>query len=511
MIDTSPQARRDLLSLRQNLAVEYAQHLEAHLAASSEEILLQAYELGREAVSSGISVLDMTIMHHNTLRGLLERRPEEASAVIEKAASFFTEAISPFEMLLRRYRDSNASLLAERKVIEQQLRQIQKMEAIGQLTGGIAHDFNNLLTVIVGNAEVLLDKAPDDSQQAALVNTILKASMHGADLTRRLLAFARQQPLNPRVINLNERVPGVVAMLHRTLGEAIHIKTALSDDLWLTSADPSQVEDALINLALNARDAMPKGGELAIETANVTLDKRYAAQNVDLAVGDYVMLAVTDTGTGMSPEVIERATEPFFTTKKVGQGTGLGLSMIYGFARQSGGHLKIESTVGVGTTMRLYLPRTVKGKPDADTEANAARSAPGGGESILLVEDNDELRALAARQLADMGYKVRTAEAGPAALAVLSAGEAFDLLLTDIGLPEGMTGLELAKNVRALRPSLKILFMTGYAKMQPQSEQAEAPDPSLILRKPFRKRELAERVRAVLDAPLSPPRNPGPR
>jgi len=491
-----------------NLTENYARYLETHLAEPSETVLHHAYELGRQAVSAGISVLDMAVVHHNSLRKILERQPEVAHPLlIDKAALFFTESLSPFEMLLRRYRDSNASLLAERKVIEQQLRQIQKMEAIGQLTGGIAHDFNNLLGVVVGNVELLLEGPQSDPAQTELVKTILKASLRGAELTRRLLAFARQQPLNPRIFNLNERIPDIVRMLHRTLGESINIKTVFAENLWLTVADPSQVEDALVNLAINARDAMPTGGDLTIETTNATLDDRYAARHLDVTSGDYVVLAVTDTGIGMPPEVIERATEPFFTTKKLGQGTGLGLSMIYGFARQTGGHLKIDSKVGVGTTMRLYLPRSRSAGPDIETDANAGRIAPKGGELILVVDDNAELRNLVTRQLTGLGYQVRVAESGPQALSLISAGETIDLLFTDIGLPEGMTGYELAEKARRLQPKLKVLFTTGYAKPQKQDGN-EPAETAPVLAKPYRQRELAEKVRAVLDAG-SPPTNAG--
>ena len=495
--DSSP---KGALQEAANLTESYTRYLETHLVEPSETVLHHAYELGRQAVSAGISVLDMAVVHHNSLRKILERQPTAAHpALIDKAGLFFTESLSPFEMLLRRYRDSNASLLAERKIIEQQLRQIQKMEAIGQLTGGIAHDFNNLLGVVVGNVELLLEATQGNPAQTDLVNTVLRASMRGAELTRRLLAFARQQPLNPRVFNLNERIPDIVRMLHRTLGENINIKTVFAESLWLTVADPSQVEDALVNLAINGRDAMPTGGDLIIETANAPLDERYAARHLDVTPGDYVMLAVTDTGTGMPPEVVERATEPFFTTKKPGQGTGLGLSMIYGFARQTGGHLKIDSKVGIGTTMRLYLPRSHSAGPDIDVDTNAGRVAPQGGELILVVDDNAELRNLVTRQLTGLGYQVRTAESGPQALAIINAGEKVDLLFTDIGLPEGMTGYELAEKVRRLQPKLKVLFTTGYAKPQKQDGN-EPPESAPILAKPYRQRELAEKVRAVLDA-----------
>ncbi len=479
---------------KSNRAEDYVRQLEAYVAAPDESALHHAYELGRQAVGDGISVLDMAILHHNALQRILANRPSATQLNdLDRAALFFTESLSPFEMLLRRYRESNVSLLAERKVIEQQLRQIQKMEAIGQLTGGIAHDFNNLLGIILGNIELLLETAHGD--QAELINDVMNASMRGAELTRRLLAFARQQPLSPCLINLNERLPDTVKMLKRTLSENIQVKLALAEILWPTNVDPSQVEDAIVNLAINARDAMPNGGDLTLETANVRLDKHYAAQNLEVTAGDYVMLAVSDTGAGMPPEVIERATEPFFTTKKPGQGTGLGLSMIYGFVRQSGGHLKIESQVGVGTTMRLYLPKAQDENFDSDTESSARKAAPRGGESILLVDDNPGLRQLAERLLNNLGYKVHAAENSARALQLLETEGPFDLLFTDIGLPDGMNGHELAAAAQKKQPRLKVLFTTGYAKAQ-ENEQPR------MIRKPYRKQELAEKIRAALDSQI---------
>jgi nitrogen-specific signal transduction histidine kinase/CheY-like chemotaxis protein len=390
-------------------------------------------------------------------------------------------------------------LFAERRQIEQLLCQSQKMEAIGQLTAGVAHDFNNLLGVIVGNVELLLETAQGNAKQAELADTLMKNVMGGAELTRRLLAFARQQPLHTSIINLNERLPAITGMLQRTLGENIRVVTALADGLWLTRADASQVENALINLAINARDAMPKGGDFTIETANINLNKRYAAQHPEVVPGDYVMLSVTDTGCGMSPEVIERAVDPFFTTKPLGKGTGLGLSLIYGFIRQSGGHLKIESKVGAGTTVKLYLPKAQSEAANANVETNTPKVAPRGGELILVVDDNIQLRQLVVRQLTDFGYKVRAAGDGPEALKILNFGERFDLLFTDIGLPEGMTGHELAKAAREQKPLLKILFTTGYADMQNGHGNGQ-DDPVHMLRKPYRRQELAEKVRETLDS-----------
>ncbi|MGH7094832.1 MAG: response regulator, partial [Stellaceae bacterium] len=386
---------------------------------------------------------------------------------------------------------------AEHRRTEQLLRQAQKMEAMGQLTGGIAHDFNNLLGVIVANVELVLEAVRGDPALAELTGEILNSALHGAELTHRLLAFARQLPLSSQVVALNDRLPRIVTILERTLGERIRISTRLADGLWPTRVDPSQIEDALLNLAINARDAMPSGGTLTIETVNVALDESYAALHSEVTPGDYVMLAMTDTGCGMPPEVAERAMEPFFTTKETGQGTGLGLSMIYGFTKQSGGHLSIYSELGVGTTMRLYLPRSHEhaAAPSARTDAPAPRSA--GGEAILLVDDNTALRRVTMRRLAALGYRVSDAEDGPAALELIDSGQPFDLLLTDIGLPGGMTGYELAERARARQPRLRLLFTTGYGNQREQRHGSPYVAEALI-RKPYRSDELAAKVRDVL-------------
>ncbi|HYM71926.1 MAG TPA: response regulator [Stellaceae bacterium] len=385
----------------------------------------------------------------------------------------------------------------ERRAIERQLRQTQKMEAMGQLTGGIAHDFNNLLGVIVANGDLLLDSVKGNPPQTELANEILESALHGAELTHRLLAFARQQSLSSRVIELNAQLPRVVAILQRTLGEQIAIKTVFGEALWETRADPSQVEDALLNLAINARDAMPGGGTLTIETANMRLDEHYATLHPEVAAGEYVMLAMTDTGTGMPADVVERAMEPFFTTKEMGKGTGLGLSMVYGFAKQSGGHLNIYSDVGVGTTIRLYLPRVRSENAEAKPVARPERVLPTGSETILLVDDNAALRRVTRRRLTGLGYRVEEAENGPAALALLDAGKRFDLLFTDIGLPDGMNGFELAEHARRRQPRLNVLFTTGYGNNGGQT----GVDPNRIqhlIRKPYRSDELAVRLRAAL-------------
>jgi PAS domain S-box-containing protein len=375
---------------------------------------------------------------------------------------------------------------------EAELRQAQKMEAIGQLTGGIAHDFNNLLGVIIGNVEFLLESA-SNAMQAEMAKEILDSALSGADLTRRLLAFARRQPLQPRRIDLNAYLPNHIAIVRRLLGEAVTIAIDLSPDLWPTRADPSQVGDALLNLAINARDAMPHGGNILIRTENVHLA---GAEASEVKSGDYVVLSMTDTGIGMTPEVRERVMEPFFTTKAPGSGSGLGLSMIFGFAKQSGGHLDIESAPGQGTTVRLYLPRAL-GQEVSEAEQSDWTMLPQGHESILLVDDKPEMRAVARRHLVSLGYQVSEADCGSVALEMLRAADNFDLLFTDIVMPEGMSGHQLAAAAKHLRPGLKVLFTTGYFHTDP--DESPSPDSDTI-RKPYRRQELAAAVRAALEA-----------
>jgi len=381
--------------------------------------------------------------------------------------------------------------ITREKRAEAELRQAQKMEAIGQLTGGIAHDFNNLLGVILGNAEFLSDAVHHHPDHLALVKEIIDSALSGADLTRRLLAFARRQTLQPRRIDLNTYLPNHVAILRRLLGETIQVTMTLAPDLWPTRVDPSQVGDALLNLTINARDAMPLGGRIEISTANVHLDDD--PRDPAVAPGDYVVMTVSDSGIGMLPEVLERAAEPFFTTKEPGAGSGLGLAMIFGFAKQSGGHMTIASQHGRGTTVRLYLSRAQGSEADAG-DGEPGLPLPRGHETILLVDDSDEMRVIAGRHLNSLGYRVTEAANGHAALAILHAGQAFDLLFTDIIMPNGMTGHQLATMARQLRPRLKVLFATGYAG--PEMERAPL---GMTLRKPYRKQDLAISVRAVLE------------
>jgi PAS domain S-box-containing protein len=379
---------------------------------------------------------------------------------------------------------------------ETQLRQLQRLDAIGRLTGGVAHDFNNLLAIIHGNSELLRDRMDDGSDSAEMMDDVIGAAGRGAELVRRLLAYARMQHLESEAIDLNARLPNVISLLHRVLGENVVVRAKPAEELWLANVDSTQVDDALVNLAINARDAMPDGGTLTIETANIQLDEDYASSHVEVRPGDYIMLAVSDTGTGMPQEVIERAFEPFFTTKEEGKGTGLGLSQVFGWVKQSGGHIKIYSELGHGTTIKLYLPRA-----ESEFEAKPAVPDPGtpkGDEMILVVEDNPNVRKTVIRQLHDLGYKTIEAESGAKVLELTRDGLEFDLLLTDVIMPGGMTGYQLADELRADRPDLKILFTSGYTELAASGGSALRNDP--LLSKPYRKQDLGRAVRTALDA-----------
>lgn len=404
-------------------------------------------------------------------------------------------AVSEFEMDGRTHFTGIIHDLSAHKATEMALRQAQKMEALGQLTGGIAHDFNNLLTVIIGNLEMLEGKLTTPLQQE-LANEALEAADLGARLTGRLLAFARRSHLEPEVVNLNSFVLGLTDMLHRTLGATIYLSNALAPNLWSTRVDASQVESAIVNLAVNARDAMPDGGRLIIETSNTTVEAREGDDLEGLSPGDYVRLSVSDTGTGMPTEVRDRAFEPFFTTKPQGRGTGLGLSMIYGFAKQSGGHSSIYSEAGRGTTVSIYLPRHLEPAELASSTADEALRQ-GSGQVVLAVEDDDRVRKLTLARLTQLGYEVLAASSASEALAVLASGAKVDLLFTDLVMPGGMSGYELSAQVRAIYPEMRILLTSGFAeelaREQPQSDQQLK-----VLRKPYRQAELAEAIAEAL-------------
>ncbi|WP_323786438.1 PAS domain S-box protein [Thalassovita sp.] len=380
----------------------------------------------------------------------------------------------------------------ERKATEMRLARAQKLEAVGQLTGGIAHDFNNLLAVIQGNAEVLED---DEIYEPKMVSEILRATERGAELTQRLLAFSRQQPLAPEATDISELVGGMLSLLRRTLGETIEISFRAEQGLWHALADPGQIENALLNLVINARHAMPDGGPLTITCENISLRDADGEQDGDQLVGDFVVLSVTDRGHGMSKETLERVFEPFFTTKGVGEGSGLGLSMVYGFARQSGGQVTIDSEVGKGTTVKLFLPKAVAAGASR-TPAKAQEVHKGQGETLLVLEDEDEVRAIAERMLKKLGYNVVTAQDADEAQRVLEAMPDIRLILSDIVLPGGISGPEFAARIKASSPDKKFIFMSGYPAEYLQKNSSLQAD-SQLLTKPFRVAQLA---RAVNDA-----------
>jgi CheY-like chemotaxis protein len=375
------------------------------------------------------------------------------------------------------------------------------MDAVGQLSGGIAHDFNNLLMIVLGNLDTAHRHA--STLQATNIIRALNNATRGAQravaLTSRLLAFSRRQALDPKIIDPTQFITGSVDFLQRSLGETIQIEAVGSAGLWQIEADPNQLESALVNLAINARDAMPDGGKLTIEAANVLADEAYSRQNPEVTPGQYVVICVTDTGSGMAPDIIEHAFEPFFTTKEVGHGTGLGLSQVYGFVKQSGGNVKIYSEVDQGTTVKIYLPRAHGGY--AQDEIEETDSAPEAelNETILVVEDNSELRSYLGEVLRGLKYRVLTAGDSQSALTILSRRDDIDLLLTDIVMP-GTNGRELAEIAQKLIPSLKVLYMTGYSRnaVVHQGRLEEGLD---VLQKPISQHLLASRIRALLDQP----------
>jgi PAS domain S-box-containing protein len=428
-------------------------------------------------------------------------------------------------VVINALRDSNGELIGFAKITrditerreaqealmrtQAQLAQSQKMEGIGQLTGGVAHDFNNLLTVVIGNLETIQRQVREASPDPVRLERVADLAMRGARraeaLTQRLLAFSRQQPLNPKPVEIGRLVTGMSDLLRRTIGEQIAVETVLAGGVWRTMVDPNQLEIAILNLAVNARDAMPQGGRLTIETANVYLDDRYASDQTEVTPGQYVMIAISDTGAGMTREVIARAFEPFFTTKDVGHGTGLGLSQVYGFVKQSGGHVKIYSEVGEGTTVKIYLPRLHIDETESVEEPQVPAAGVSGSETILAVEDDDDVRAYTSDTLRELGYDVLQAANGAAALRVLDEHPEIKLLFTDVGLPGGMNGRRLAEAARERRPDLKVLFTTGYARNAIVHEGRLDPGVELIP-KPFTQVSLAAKLRDLLDAHAGPAR-----
>ncbi len=388
----------------------------------------------------------------------------------------------------------------DRERIEGQMRQMQKMEAVGQLTGGVAHDFNNMLAIIIGSLDLAKRRltGSEDARVGSCIENAMESATTAAQLTSRLLAFSRQQALQPQALDPNKMVAGMSELLRRTVLEDVKVETVLAGGLWRVNADPNQLESAILNLCINARDAMPDGGLLTVETSNAYLDDAYAASETEVTPGQYVMVGVTDTGTGMPPEVVQRAFDPFYTTKGVGKGTGLGLSQVYGFVKQSGGHVKIYSEPGHGTTVKLYLPRLLKGEPAARA-ATPNPSLPRGREEeiVLVVEDDDRVRHMSVDALRELGYTVVQAPSATQALEVLAMQPKISLLFTDVVMPD-VNGRRLAEMARERRPGLKVLFTTGYTRNAVVHNGVLDPGVA-FLPKPFTVEQLSRKVREVLE------------
>ena len=387
--------------------------------------------------------------------------------------------------------------LTERQAAEARIRQTQKMEAVGQLTGGIAHDFNNILTVITGTIEILAEAVADRPELAAIAKLIDEAADRGADLTGHLLAFARKQPLQPREVDVNALTVDTRKLLGPTLGEQVEIEATLAPDAWPALVDPGQLSTAILNLAFNARDAMPNGGKLVLETRNVFLDEGYAAEHSEVTPGPYVMIAVSDTGSGISAANLDKVFDPFFTTKEVGKGTGLGLSMVYGFVKQSNGHIKLYSEEGHGTTVRMYLPRAA-GSDDTTAEPVADTRTIGGREIILIVEDDALVRKSVVTQIQSLGYAAMAASNAAEALNVIDRDGTIDLLFTDVIMPGAMNGRQLVEEALRRRPTLKTLYTSGYTE-NAIVHHGRLDSGVLLLAKPYRKSDLAKMIRTALD------------
>lgn len=384
---------------------------------------------------------------------------------------------------------------------EERLRHAQKMEAVGQLTGGVAHDFNNILNIMIGNAEFLHDHLKEDETAQRNITAIVRAVDRASSLTSRLLAYSRQQTLSPKASSVTRLVGGIDDMLRRTLGEAVDMRVTIAPDLWPVLIDPHQFENALVNLALNARDAMAQGGRLVIEAANISLDETYSKQFDEVQPGEYVQICVSDTGTGMTLETQKQAIEPFYTTKDIGKGSGLGLSMVYGFTKQSGGHLTIYSELGHGTTICLYIPRSPEraGVGHIDNTHEEIPSHPRGRGRILVVEDDENVRAIPVRILRDSGYEIVEAGNGKEALAALRDLPPFDLLFTDVVLPDGMNGMDIATEARRIQADIKVLYTTGYSESI-LFNHAATQDEFKIVNKPYRRTELLDKIRDALQS-----------
>ncbi len=482
VIDVATLAQGRLLmdQIRTRLAAmtaEEQQLLEQRTAAAQRQGLLVTVALIASALA--ILVLGVFVM-------LDGRRRVEAATAARDALALSNEQLK--------------AEAANREFAETQVRQLQKMEAVGQLTGGIAHDFNNMLAIVLGSLDMAKRRLNTDLHRAeTYIDNAIEGAQRATQLTGRLLAFSRQQPLAPLAMDVNKLVGGMSELLRRTIGEHLRVETVLAGGLWRAFADPGQLENAILNLCVNGRDAMPDGGRLTIETSNAHLDDAYAAAHAEVHAGQYIMVSVSDTGAGMPPEVAERAFDPFYTTKGVGKGTGLGLSQVHGFVKQSGGHVKIYSEPGVGTTVKIYLPRHTGVEETTDVDAASPLTAPRAlnDEIILVVEDEERVRHLSVDTLRELGYTVVQASDASQALAVLTLQPRVDLLFTDIVMPD-MNGRRLADKARETRPDLKVLYTTGYTR-NAIVHNGMLDANVAFLPKPFTLEQLATKVRQVLD------------
>jgi signal transduction histidine kinase/CheY-like chemotaxis protein len=492
----------------------YASALESHLAGSGEHPLHQAYELGRRALGLGLGMLKLVQLHHDALARLtLENQAEDEGVVLGLAAEFLAECLSPFEMTLRGYQEANANLLkanaelvhanaavaaaherlktevAERRRMEEALVHAQKLQAIGLLAGGVAHHFNNLLTVVLGNLELARRRSTDPE-----VDRLLLAARHGgergAEVTRQLLSFSRQQVLQPQAVDPARWLAAFAPLLTNTLRGDIVVETEVRGEPWPILVDPGQLELAVLNLAVNARDAMPTAGVLRLAIENQRVDDSRLGLR-----GDYVVLSVADTGEGMAPDILPRVFEPFFSTKQTGPGTGLGLSQVHGFVHQSGGAVDIESRVGEGTTIRLYLP--AGGEPAAERRTDAAAEPDDQGAGrVLVVEDDAEVADVAVELLQSSGYSVKLAHHAEGALDLMAKGEPVDLVFSDIVMPGAMNGVTFAEEVHSRFPKVRVLLTTGFSDAL---AEARAKGFALIA-KPYRGRDLRQRIGELLKA-----------
>jgi PAS domain S-box-containing protein len=482
------QAHDAILVLDQDgLVIEANRTAAVMLGRPRDEVVGRPFR--RVADPAGAPELDRLLKDGST--GLIQLRLSGADGNgIDAEMSAARVSTGGHELIIVIARD-----ITQRLLLERQLRQSQKMDAVGQLTGGVAHDFNNVLTVIIGTVEMLLEDLSGKPELAAMSRVIGEAAARGSQLTRQLLAFARKQPLQPRSTDINNLIVETAKLLRPALGERIEIESVLDAACWRALIDPNQLSTALINLAVNARDAMPDGGRITFRTANVSFGPQMSSASPEPGPGDYVLIAVSDSGTGIPAAIRDKVFEPFFTTKGVGKGTGLGLSMVYGFVKQSGGHVRIESREGRGTTVNLYLPRNIRA---AELASAAAPPVPQrGSETVLIVEDDALVRSYVATQLESLGYATLAVGSGSEALALLDRGVAFDVLFTDIVMPGSMNGRELADAVTRRRPGTPVLYTSGYPE-HAVDEHGRLDPGVTLLNKPYRKADLAHAMRKVL-------------